>query len=146
MTSLQRFLLYSCCFLLFALLTTAFVWYVLVLAPADRDLDGSALTDDPSLQIPVRNAVDTDAVSANDLSDATSEPKENIIIPLSRLTESQQSVAHTLGVTGEEIVITPAMQVCAEARLGESRLLEIVAGDTPSLIEGTKLFGCFQAE
>ncbi len=66
---------------------------------------------------------------------------ESIVIPVSSLPESQQSVLHTLGYD-ESIAFTPDMVSCAEAKLGAARVEEIKNGSAPSALEVIKLTPC----
>ena len=88
--------------------------------------------------------VDTNNLK-DDISDSVESIKTNtqIVIQKSNLPEAQQSILTTFGF-GENIVITPEMQACAEAKLGAERLAEIVAGATPSFMEASSLVVCLR--
>lgn len=58
------------------------------------------------------------------------------------LSTAQQSVLETVGVDTDTFVITPEMQRCAEEKIGQTRVAEIVAGDAPSALETAKLLTC----
>lgn len=58
------------------------------------------------------------------------------------LTEGQRSTLETVGVDVDTFEITPAMQACAEAKLGNERMAEIIGGSAPTMIETTQLTGC----
>lgn len=59
-----------------------------------------------------------------------------------QLNDSQRSVLNTIGVDVDTFVITPEIQTCAAAKLGDERMADIIAGDAPSVIETTKLVSC----
>lgn len=59
-----------------------------------------------------------------------------------QLNESQLSVLDKMGVDVDTFVITPEIQACATAKLGDERMAEIIAGDTPSATETIKLVSC----
>ncbi|MCA9366495.1 hypothetical protein KC722_02855 [Candidatus Kaiserbacteria bacterium] len=59
------------------------------------------------------------------------------------LTDGQRALLKTVGVDADSVTITPAMFACAEAAVGANRLAEIQNGDTPSISEGFKLYGCY---
>jgi hypothetical protein len=69
-------------------------------------------------------------------------------IPLSDvpLSDSQKETLEKAGVDTEEFVITEPMIDCAEEKLGDVRVAEIVAGAPPSYLEIAKLSLCLKAE
>lgn len=61
------------------------------------------------------------------------------------LTPDQRQLLESLGINVDEVVITPQMVACAEAKLGVSRIEEIQNGTTPSFWEGTQLVACYSS-
>ena len=55
------------------------------------------------------------------------------------LTDAQKKMAETFGINVETFVISPTMITCAEGKLGEARMQEIIAGGTPSFTESMSL-------
>ncbi len=62
------------------------------------------------------------------------------------LTDSQKKTAETFGIDAETFVITSAMLVCAEGKLGEARLNAVIAGDSPTFGESLSLMACLSAD
>lgn len=62
------------------------------------------------------------------------------------LTPTQEKALETIGVNPAELPseITPEMEECFADKLGEERVSEIKAGDTPSAFEYFKARGCVQ--
>ena len=67
---------------------------------------------------------------------------ENIVVNTDSLGDGQQKMLKTFGVEGD-IEITPAMIACAEEKIGQERVAEIVEGATPSFMEGVSLASCY---
>lgn len=74
-------------------------------------------------------------------SGVAAEMSSSIVVPLSSLPESQQSVLRSLGYT-DSVTFTPEMVTCAEAKLGTARVEEIRNGASPSALEVIKLTPC----
>lgn len=64
-------------------------------------------------------------------------------INVENIPETQRAFLTTMGISGNEIVVTNAMLACAEAEIGVARMLEIKNGATPAMTEGLKLAGCY---
>lgn len=64
-------------------------------------------------------------------------------INVESIPDSQRAFLQTMGITGNEIVVTNTMLACAEAEIGVERMIEIRDGATPSMSEGFKLAGCY---
>ncbi len=64
-------------------------------------------------------------------------------VDTSQLTPGQKQLLETLGVDTENLVITPAMIACAEAKVGAARVAEIQNGATPTFMEGASLMACY---
>ncbi len=69
--------------------------------------------------------------------------EENVVIPTDSLSDEQLQLLDTFGVEGDEIVITPEMMTCAEEKIGQTRVNEIIEGSTPSFLEGVSLARCY---
>ena len=67
---------------------------------------------------------------------------EGATVDTSTLGEGQQQLLQTFGIEGD-IEITPEMIACAEEKIDKERLDEIIAGATPSFMEGVALAGCY---
>lgn len=93
-------------------------------------------------QLPVQSSTTETVITTNGASETTSEPTEGIPLRDVELSDSQRSVLDTVGVDSETFVITPAMQECAEEKLGTARMQEIIAGGAPTTMETVKLLGC----
>jgi hypothetical protein len=65
------------------------------------------------------------------------------VIDVSSIPETQRAFLTTMGIEGNEIVVTKTMLACAEASIGVERMAEIQYGATPSMSEGLKLAGCY---
>ncbi len=61
------------------------------------------------------------------------------------LSDSQKKTAASFGIDVDTFIITPAMIVCAEGKLGKSRLDAIIAGSGVSFMESMSLMGCLSA-
>ncbi len=152
MSKTAVFLLISSFFLLGALIATGVVWYLLVVVPLQEEstsVENNTITPSQPIEEPrtppVIESTEDEPMRREVPSETPTIPTitEPIVIPLSSLTPTQQTLAQTLGVVeNEAIVVTPEAQMCAEAKLGSARLAEIIAGDTPSITEGFALVNC----
>ncbi len=154
MKNLKRYILITFSLLLAAILGAVLVWYFLIFVPIKdaQDSVNSAYKNAEETSSEFKDSVkeklsgsEDDATVTSDIRDTDSNTQNTapIIIQKSSLPEAQQSVLTTFGF-GEEIVITPEMQVCAEVKLGANRLAEIVDGATPSFSEATSLVTCLK--
>lgn len=84
------------------------------------------------------------ASDLNDGSVAESVPEEGIKVDTATLSDGQKKILNTLGVDTENLVLTPEMVACAEAKIGSARLAEIQAGGSPSFLEGAALVACYK--
>lgn len=89
--------------------------------------------------IEVAEPVGTSQNVGTPVSETVAEP---IIIQKEDLSENQQKILETVGIEGETLRITPEMIKCAEDSVGEDRVNEIIAGDSPGPIETVKLLNC----
>lgn len=69
---------------------------------------------------------------------------EDIVIQIHTLSPSQQAILRTLGYDGATFTLTAEMALCAEQAVGEVRVIEIMAGASPSSGEAVKLLPCLQ--
>lgn len=155
MSRFKKYILIMLAMLLSAIIAAVVVWYFLVVEPireAQENIDssfekaeqfGESIIDKTEEKLQ-EQGVDTNNLK-DDISDSVESIKTNtqIVIQKSNLPEAQQSILTTFGF-GENIVITPEMQACAEAKLGAERLAEIVAGATPSFMEASSLVVCLR--
>lgn len=81
--------------------------------------------------------------SNNESSAAAAQVEDSVTISTASMTTEQQAALKKLGVEGDEIVITPTMIACAEAKIGTARVDEIMNGATPSFTEGVALMACY---
>ena len=58
------------------------------------------------------------------------------------LTDSQRNVAETVGIDVETYYISPETIACIESEISSERYEAIKGGDTPSIVEATKLVKC----
>lgn len=68
--------------------------------------------------------------------------EDAVVIDQTALTPEQKELLEKLGVDTESMAITSAMVECAEVKLGTVRVDEIIAGATPSLMEGLSVLPC----
>ena len=158
MKKIGVYLLIVSLFLVGALVATGLVWYQLVMVPLrtepapEPQLEPVAPPAEISTSTSEANTpaaepdIVLEAIERDDMQrSATSTPaiEEPISIPVERLTDTQRSLAETLGVVENGIItITPEAQACAETKLGVDRIAELLAGDTPSFMEGVTLVNC----
>lgn len=60
------------------------------------------------------------------------------------LSAGQRTMLESFGLDPNEVTLTPAMIACAEAKIGKARVVEIMAGATPSFMEGASLVACYK--
>jgi hypothetical protein len=60
------------------------------------------------------------------------------------LSEGQRTLLKSFGLNPDEVTLTPSMIACAEAKVGASRVAEIMGGATPSFMEGASLVACYK--
>jgi len=152
MNKLKKYLLLMLAMLTAAIIGAVAVWYLLVLAPlkdAQNQLEATS-QNVTNFDLEADDGFTSESSVGSDNSENnTIDPNESLpegaplVIKKSSLPEAQQSILTTFGF-GEEITITAQMQICAEAKLGSSRLAEIIAGDTPSILEASSLVSCLK--
>ncbi len=92
------------------------------------------------------NSNDTvDEVSQSDSKQDTLEGagEGGTTIDSSNMTDGQRNLMNALGLDPNNVTITSEMIVCAEEKLGASRVEEIKNGATPSFTEGASLVTCY---
>lgn len=143
MKKLKIFILISIAFLFGALVATGLVWYHLVVKPL-REAAVSLPSREQGEEV-IQNLTESaaDAI-AETTSDVVSTVEESVYISIEQLPDAQRQMLSTFGIEGTQFEITPSMQTCAETKLGATRLAEIVAGDTPGVLESTLLLGCLR--
>lgn len=74
----------------------------------------------------------------------TAEPVSDGVDKHPMLNESQEATLETFGIDPADVPseITPEQEACFEARLGEDRVTEIKAGDSPTAAEYFKARDC----
>lgn len=92
----------------------------------------------------VSDAVESDETTVSDTENASSSnyKVENITVKTESLGDGQQKLLKTFGVEGD-VEITPEMIACAEEKIDKIRLDEIIAGATPTFLEGLALASCY---
>jgi hypothetical protein len=141
MKSIFKYIIVGVILLLGAFLATLYVWFEL------QNLYG---TDAVGVGTPT---IETDSTSVTDVSDdpattsvdTTEETTQENTNTLP-INESQRKAAEAVGVDVDSIEITPAMLECAEGKLSAERIKEIVAGDSPGVLETLTLLPCLKAE
>lgn len=108
--------------------------------------DDLILTDGEGL--PTTSTTDNTSDAGSQIREGGQPPSagSTTTIATDRLTDGQKRVLGLLGVDADTLTITPAMEACAREAIGETRLQEIIAGDTPSLGEGADLLQCYQLD
>ncbi len=113
-----------------------YVWYTIQHVPTAADIPGLQQSSEAT---PYENTTATP-----DASVVSTESVAPIVIETNTLSETQQGMLETMGYTKDTVTITPAMIVCAEDAVGDSRLKEITGGAAPSPLESVKLLPCFK--
>lgn len=136
---MRWFILIGIGFLLGAIIASGGVWYAVqnILQSSDDATKEAIEAESTASEYNATNTPETLHGSIAEESDPVDTPVANTV-----LTEKQRALIESFGVDVESFVLTPEMQRCATEALGESRMAEIVAGATPSLMEAAKLAGC----
>lgn len=133
---MKKFLIISGSFLVGAIIATILVfWYVSAQLSSVKP-PSSVPSSDGNKATP----------SAEMVSEESAVSREGIPLNSLPLSDGQKSTLETMGVDVETFVITPAMQLCAEEKLGAARMEEIINGAEPSFLEATKLISCTSVE
>ena len=130
---LKTFILVGLAFMLGAALASGYVWHMV-----QTELKSVDPADD-STQVEPEQVQQTETSHG---SVAETIPEEGIPVSTDSLTETQKSLLNTVGVDTDSFVLTPEMVQCAEDALGNERVLEIMEGATPSVLEAMKLTPC----
>lgn len=135
MKSLKLFLIISFAFLLGAAGAAGYVWYLVqdTLTQEEVPVSNSATEQEPAA-----------AASQETQSGSVAEtvPAGGLSLPPDALSEQQKNIAESVGIDVDAFVMTPQMVQCAEEKLGTARIMEIMAGDSPSVIEVARLAPC----
>lgn len=122
---MKKFLIISIALLFVAIVCAVVVFYTLVQI---NDTDSSGIVS-PS-------------TSESEAQEVLKVPAEGILVSDIPLSEENQVLLESIGVNTETMIITPEMAGCAEGRLGEERVLEILNGAAPGLLELGQLSTC----
>ena len=138
MSKLKIFLLIGLFLLVSALAASGYVWFKL-----QQTLSGatSGLLESVTGNVDAEKEVEAFVPSA-ETPIANSLPKEGLKIDSSAITDEQKVMAEKVGIDLDGVAITPEMVGCAEKKLGEGRLQEIMDGASPSVLESMSLLGC----
>jgi hypothetical protein len=131
---MKKFLIISASLLVFALLAVVVIFFTVIQYMSTKS-DRTPLP--ASTTTAIREVVfSTASTSKNKIPD-TGLPLSDI-----SLSEKQESVAKAVGINPDTFVITKEMYQCVVDKVGDVRVGEIIAGDTPSAIEVAKLSFC----
>jgi hypothetical protein len=136
---MRTFILRSVVFFVFALVTSILVFFWLHNPTVLPALSDQAQTFIESALPNEEGSTDTGPVSGTEV---FSVPEGGVKLSTLNLGENQIKALEAAGIDVETFVITQPMISCGVGKLGDSRAAEIFAGDTPSLIETTKLLPC----
>jgi hypothetical protein len=64
-------------------------------------------------------------------------------IPETALSPEQRQLLESFGLDPANLTVSEATITCAEEALGPERIAEITAGETPTILEGMRLLGCY---
>jgi hypothetical protein len=120
------------------ILGVGYVWYSIAFTPksvAPASVQTETIT--PSVQTEVQSTTTQPAPVVTPV-------EKEVRINTSALTSGQQALLKKLGVDTTNLVITPAMKICATNAIGVARLSEIEKGTTPTLTEGLNLLVCYK--
>ena len=81
--------------------------------------------------------------SSEVLEQTQTDPAEPVVVEATHMTDGQRRLLKRFGIDADTFVFTLDMIRCAETAVGEQRLQEITAGDTPSVLEGAALARCY---
>jgi hypothetical protein len=94
---------------------------------------------DPQSELPTQTAPSSQASTPS----ATKNEVLDKVVDVARLTPNQKKMLESFGIDTTSLTVTAQMISCAQEKLGKTRLEEIMAGATPSFLEGASLFGCY---
>lgn len=138
--------------MLAAIVTTYIVWGTVQDVLEQSKEDQTVLE---SATEPASATISTETAAPEQVSEVVSEPvpsgeqeraatSESISASDLPLTEGQRATADTFGIDLDAVVITPAVQICAETKLGSARYQAILNGDTPGFSESLQLLSCLE--
>lgn len=130
---MKKFLVVSLILFGLALILVVLVWYLLQ-GILFKEVPSKIIDD--SINIPVEQ-VDNESTSTILKNDQES---ENVI----SLTPEQKQAAESIGIDSDSFTITDAMIDCAKDKLSESRMVEILNGDAPTVFETLTLLPCLR--
>lgn len=143
MKSIKIYLIVVCALFLLALAAVVYVWLSIQNLSTDVEEAVTGNGMEETVQVPESETEITPAVANEEevVAPIEKEP-EAIIIKTETLPEAQQETLDTFGLDAEAYTITPEMVACANKKIGEERVAEIVAGSSPSPIEALSLLPC----
>lgn len=137
---MKKFLITSSILLLVALILVVGVYWYVTLSVESSQQSATHHTASSSV---VETNSDT---SSAETAETAQMPSQGIPLRDLPLTEGQKEAVALVGIDVETFVITPAMQICAEEKLGSVRMQTIVAGETPTFMETTRLIPCLNVD
>lgn len=103
-------------------------------------------TDDQTTESAAGEQTTTDTSSnTNNTSGTADSAGTGFKVDPGTLSEGQKTFLQTAGVDPNNLVITPEMITCAEAKIGAERMTAIKNGDSPSITEGIALAACYKS-
>ena len=140
---MKRYILLMSCLLVAALVLSVLVYYLVAQYQRTLPVVGEVATQRTATTATSTSVLPGEVGSTRVDAPTTSAPVyETIPLRDMSLTPTQATALEFIGMDQETAEITPAMQACAVERLGEARIAEIIAGDTPTVGELWQLKGC----
>lgn len=133
---MKRFILIGIVMLVFAVVVTILVWYL---------VQGNISIDEVTGFAPEQESMTGSSKEETQTAENEEPPiTESILLRDLPLSDGQRSMLKTAGIDVETFVITPEMVTCAQQKLGSARFEEIIEGSAPTFMESTRLLGCIQ--
>jgi hypothetical protein len=95
--------------------------------------------------VPVTDGeIDTENGTPTTLPTAADAPANDEVVRHDWLTAGQRAMLETFGIDESALpaTLTPELEACFDAKIGEVRVEAIKAGDTPTMVEGMKAIAC----
>lgn len=134
---MKFFLVISFCLLLVALGVVVVVFWLV-----NMQLDVNAVTHPQATDLSVSIATTSAEVAAVESGLEMIVPAEGLPLRDLPISATQERVISSVGIDIETFTFTPSMLACGVEKLGAARVAEIVAGDTPSIVETARLVPC----
>ncbi len=103
----------------------------------------NSIADDTSDMLKQNSSENTQQSGVNNVGQSDV-PAQGDSSSQSGLSSGQKKMLESFGLNPDEATLTPAMIACAEAKVGKARVAEIMAGATPSVLEGASLIACYK--